>query len=106
MKPLSKFGKACSSFLKQIFQELAEYFSGNEILPGSKVAAHCYCGHQFGAFSGQLGDGAAMYLGDVINSKNERWEMQIKGAGPTPYSRYSYYYAKQRELLLFDMDCP
>ena len=49
--------------------------------------AHCYCGHQFGSFSGQLGDGAALYLGEVVNSKGERWEIQFKGAGPTPYSR-------------------
>ncbi|GIY87104.1 protein adenylyltransferase SelO, mitochondrial [Caerostris darwini] len=68
-------------------QELVEYFSGNKILPGSEPAAHCYCGHQFGYFSGQLGDGAAIYLGEVINSKNERWEIQLKGAGLTPYSR-------------------
>lgn len=40
-------------------------FSGNELLPGSEPSAHCYCGYQFGYFSGQLGDGAAMYLGEV-----------------------------------------
>ena len=40
--------------------DFAEYFSGNKLLPGSDPAAHCYCGHQFGYFSGQLGDGAAM----------------------------------------------
>ncbi|XP_048466369.1 protein adenylyltransferase SelO, mitochondrial-like [Rhincodon typus] len=67
--------------------ELAEYFSGNRELPGSEPAAHCYCGHQFGNFAGQLGDGAAMYLGEVVNSQGQRWELQIKGAGPTPYSR-------------------
>ena len=39
--------------------EFVEYFSGNKLLPGSEMAAHCYCGHQFGYFSGQLGDGAA-----------------------------------------------
>ena len=39
--------------------------SGNRLLPGSELAAHCYCGYQFGHFSGQLGDGAAMYLGEV-----------------------------------------
>ncbi|KAL4219840.1 hypothetical protein ACF0H5_020251 [Mactra antiquata] len=69
--------------------EAAEYFSGNKLLPGSQTAAHCYCGHQFGYFSGQLGDGAAMYLGEVINNANERWEIQLKGAGQTPYSRHS-----------------
>ncbi|GFO46223.1 selenoprotein o [Plakobranchus ocellatus] len=62
-------------------------FSGNTVLPGSQPAAHCYCGHQFGYFSGQLGDGAAMYLGEVINSRGERWEIQLKGAGLTPFSR-------------------
>ena len=41
-------------------KEAEEYFSGNKLLPGSETAAHCYCGHQFGYFSGQLGDGAAM----------------------------------------------
>ena len=40
--------------------EFAEYFSGNRLLAGSRPAAHCYCGHQFGYFSGQLGDGAAL----------------------------------------------
>lgn len=40
--------------------DFADYFSGNKLLPGSRPAAHCYCGHQFGYFSGQLGDGAAM----------------------------------------------
>ncbi len=45
--------------------DFAEYFSGNKVLPGAEPAAHCYCGHQFGYFSGQLGDGATMYLGEV-----------------------------------------
>lgn len=40
--------------------DFAEYFSGNKLFKGSETAAHCYCGHQFGYFSGQLGDGAAM----------------------------------------------
>jgi len=64
-----------------------EYMGGNKTIPGSDPAAHCYCGHQFGSFAGQLGDGATMYLGEVINHKGERWEMQFKGAGLTPYSR-------------------
>jgi len=42
--------------------EFAEFFSGNRQLSGSEYAAHCYCGHQFGYFAGQLGDGAAMYV--------------------------------------------
>ncbi|XP_072097480.1 selenoprotein O1 isoform X2 [Mobula birostris] len=70
-------------------RELAECFSGNQVLKGSQPAAHCYCGHQFGSFAGQLGDGAAMYLGEVLGAEGRRWELQIKGAGPTPYSRQS-----------------
>mmetsp|Transcript_16831 Transcript_16831/g.25307 ORF Transcript_16831/g.25307 Transcript_16831/m.25307 type:complete len:644 (-) Transcript_16831:250-2181(-) len=70
--------------------EFAAYFSGSNPIPGSMPAAHCYCGHQFGSFAGQLGDGAAMYLGEVINpATSERWELQLKGSGPTPFSRSS-----------------
>lgn len=67
--------------------EAALFFSGNALLPGTEPAAHCYCGHQFGQFAGQLGDGAAMYLGEVCTAAGERWELQLKGAGPTPFSR-------------------
>ncbi len=61
--------------------------SGNELLPGMQPYATCYGGHQFGNWAGQLGDGRAIYLGEVVNAAGERWEMQLKGAGPTPYSR-------------------
>ena len=51
-------------------------------------ACGCTCGaRQFGYFSGQLGDGAAILLGEVHNAAGERWQMQIKGCGPTPFSR-------------------
>lgn len=73
------------TYLKR--KEAVEYLSGNKLIPGSETAAHCYCGHQFGVFAGQLGDGAAMYLGEVVNDKGQRWEMQFKGSGLTPYSR-------------------
>ena len=63
------------------------YLSGNLPLNGSTPASHCYCGHQFGAFAGQLGDGAVCYLGEVLNSHGQRWELQFKGSGLTPYSR-------------------
>jgi len=69
------------------FRYFVDYLCGNKVFPGSEPAAHCYCGHQFGHFAGQLGDGRAMYLGEVINHKGERWEIQLKGAGRTPYSR-------------------
>lgn len=54
---------------------------------GMKPYAQCYSGHQFGSFAGQLGDGRAITLGEYFNSKGERWELQLKGAGMTPYSR-------------------
>lgn len=67
---------------------LVPFLAGNALFDGSEPAAQCYCGHQFGFFSGQLGDGAAMYLGEVVQEDTrERWELQLKGSGPTPYSR-------------------
>ena len=66
---------------------MADYLCGNKHIPNAEYAAHCYCGHQFGQFAGQLGDGATMYIGEVVNSRNERWEIQFKGAGKTPFSR-------------------
>ncbi|CAN9508089.1 unnamed protein product [Ophioblennius macclurei] len=65
----------------------ADYLSGSAPLPGSEPAAHCYSGHQFGLFVGQLGDGAVLYLGEVEPHSGGRWEIQVKGAGSTPFSR-------------------
>lgn len=62
-------------------------FSGNKILEGMEPFAMCYGGHQFGNWAGQLGDGRAINLGEVINSQDDRLLLQLKGAGPTPYSR-------------------
>ena len=62
-------------------------FSGTHLLPGMQPYASCYGGHQFGQWAGQLGDGRAIGLGEVINQKGERWELQLKGAGLTPYAR-------------------
>ncbi|MGI1680176.1 MAG: YdiU family protein [Cellvibrionaceae bacterium] len=64
-----------------------DFVSGNELLEGMKPYAMCYGGHQFGNWAGQLGDGRAINLGEVVNDKNERFSLQLKGAGPTPYSR-------------------
>lgn len=64
-------------------------FSGASLLPGTLPYAQCYGGHQFGMWAGQLGDGRAITLGEVVNSKGERWELQLKGAGKTPYSRFA-----------------
>lgn len=79
------------------------------MLPGSDPAAHVYCGHQFGNFAGQLGDGATISLGEVVaatpaaaaggatgsderrglggDGVQQRWELQLKGSGVTPFSR-------------------
>jgi uncharacterized protein YdiU (UPF0061 family) len=67
--------------------EFAAVFAGNQVLPGCEPVAHCYAGYQFGSFAGQLGDGAAILLGEVRTPVGERWEVQLKGAGLTPYSR-------------------
>ncbi len=64
-------------------------FSGNELLENMNPYATCYGGHQFGHWAGQLGDGRAINLGEIINKNKERWALQLKGAGPTPYSRNS-----------------
>jgi uncharacterized protein YdiU (UPF0061 family) len=62
---------------------LATVFGGNQVLAGFDPAAHCYAGFQFGHFAGQLGDGRALYLAQV----RDACELQLKGAGMTPYSR-------------------
>ena len=65
----------------------AQVFAGNLMMPGMDTYATCYGGHQFGNWAGQLGDGRAINLGEVVNKQSKRWELQLKGAGPTPYSR-------------------
>ncbi len=67
--------------------EFAQVFAGNRQLPGMIPYATCYGGHQFGNWAGQLGDGRAINLGEIVNQRKERWALQLKGAGPTPYSR-------------------
>ncbi|MEE4164452.1 MAG: YdiU family protein [Desulfocapsaceae bacterium] len=67
--------------------EFTEIFSGNSVPPELKPFAMCYGGHQFGNWAGQLGDGRAINLGELVNSSGERWMLQLKGAGLTPYSR-------------------
>ena len=66
---------------------MARVLSGNAVLPGMAPHAACYGGHQFGSWAGQLGDGRALSLGEVRGPGGGSWELQLKGAGPTPYSR-------------------
>lgn len=61
--------------------------AGNLVLPEMKPYASRYGGHQFGNWAGQLGDGRAISLGEVVTGEGKRFEFQLKGAGPTPYSR-------------------
>ena len=68
-------------------QNFVDIFSGNKLLSGMQPFAMCYGGHQFGNWAGQLGDGRAINLGEVKNLQGEHWTLQLKGAGPTPYSR-------------------
>ena len=65
---------------------LAQIFSGNSIADGSEPIAQLYSGHQFGQWNPQLGDGRAILLGEVLTDQGRR-DIQLKGAGPTPYSR-------------------
>jgi serine/tyrosine/threonine adenylyltransferase len=67
----------------------AEVFGGNRLLPGMRTYAACYGGHQFGNWAGQLGDGRAINLGEAVSGSGQRWELQLKGAGPTPYARHA-----------------
>lgn len=64
-----------------------QVFAGNRLLPDMDPYAMCYGGHQFGNWAGQLGDGRAINLGEVLNPAGERAALQLKGAGLTPYSR-------------------
>lgn len=67
--------------------EFAQVFAGNRVLPGMDPFAMCYGGHQFGNWAGQLGDGRAINLGELVTPNDGVWTLQLKGAGPTPYSR-------------------
>lgn len=67
--------------------EFVQTFAGNRNPPGVRPLSMLYAGHQFGHLVPQLGDGRAILLGDVQNAQGERWELQLKGAGLTPYSR-------------------
>ncbi|MHA6204093.1 protein adenylyltransferase SelO [Dyella soli] len=67
--------------------EFAAVFGGNAQLEGMQPYAANYGGHQFGVWADQLGDGRAISLGEVLGSDGLRWELQLKGAGRTPYSR-------------------
>ncbi len=67
--------------------DFSEYFIGNKMFAGSQPLAAIYAGHQFGSFVSQLGDGRAILLGEAVNEAGNRFDIQLKGAGMTPFSR-------------------
>jgi protein adenylyltransferase len=74
----------------QVFRDprFVEVAAGHRPLEGFKPLAMVYSGHQFGVWAGQLGDGRALLIGQVRNRKGQLWDIQLKGAGRTPYSRF------------------
>lgn len=90
----------CLDIIEYDKQQVESIFSGNEPLASEiKSWSLAYAGHQFGYFAGQLGDGRAISLAQVINSRNEIWEIQLKGAGLTPYSRTADGFAVLRSSI-------
>ncbi|MEK9139559.1 MAG: YdiU family protein [Nitrospirota bacterium] len=67
--------------------EFAALFGGSALAPGMEPLAMLYSGHQFGVYVPQLGDGRAILLGEATNDRGERWDLHLKGAGMTPFSR-------------------
>src|SRR5882757_8696862 len=76
-------GLAATSFDEATIEVLV----GNRVPRAADPMAAVYSGHQFGVWAGQLGDGRALLIGQVRNAKGELWDIQLKGAGKTPYSR-------------------
>ncbi len=68
------------------YKKFLNVFTGNKIIENTHPYAMCYGGHQFGNWAGQLGDGRAINLTEVVH-KSQRWAIQLKGSGETPYSR-------------------
>ncbi|KAL8616312.1 hypothetical protein ACOMHN_056255 [Nucella lapillus] len=68
-------------------EEFLRFISGDLKLESAIPLSHRYGGHQFGYWADQLGDGRAVLLGEYVNQRGERWELQLKGSGLTPYSR-------------------
>ncbi len=83
--PLAKTLALSSDVIES--RAFVEAMAGNRLLPGSSPYAMCYSGHQFGVWAGQLGDGRAINLGEMVTASGDYWTLQLKGAGPTPYSR-------------------
>ena len=72
----------------RVNERFVSFVAGCWLHPSALHLTHRYGGHQFGYWADQLGDGRAVLLGEYVNAKGERWELQLKGAGRTPYSRH------------------
>lgn len=68
-------------------EQWTEYLSGNKLFENTIYTSHCYAGHQFGYYVGQLGDGRAISIGQIQTANQQIYELQLKGAGLTPFSR-------------------
>lgn len=79
--------------------QAARLFTGNVTPDSSTLYAMRYGGHQFGSWAGQLGDGRAIALGEVTDTQHQHWTLQLKGAGPTPYSRHGDGFAVLRSSI-------
>jgi uncharacterized protein YdiU (UPF0061 family) len=89
---LLKFNEALAAELKIEAdltdpKRLAAMLAGNVVPQGAAPIAMAYAGHQFGSFVPQLGDGRAILLGEVVDASGRRRDIQLKGSGPTPFSR-------------------
>ncbi|MBY0418685.1 MAG: protein adenylyltransferase SelO family protein, partial [Pararheinheimera sp.] len=68
--------------------DAADYLSGKKLFEGSKPIAQKYAGHQFGQYNPELGDGRGLLLGDLKGADGKSYDLHLKGAGRTPYSRF------------------
>lgn len=84
---LLAFNDALAARLGVQVDDPAQVFSGNAVPDGAAPLAQLYAGHQFGTWNPQLGDGRAILLGEVVDGDGHRRDIQLKGAGRTPYSR-------------------
>jgi len=92
--------KTCQSDL------FSRIFTGNTLLEGMDPFAMCYGGHQFGNWAGQLGDGRAINLGEIVNQRDERWMLQLKGAGDVCAQLTTAPSWTAPEQILFTWNCP
>jgi len=69
------------------FKQNLHFFTGQQVHHDMQPLAQCYSGHQFGSYVSRLGDGRAILLGEIETELSGRWDLQLKGAGTTPYSR-------------------